>query len=300
MFSCDFLLGSVMNRYSSLVTIILLICIAVIAVQIKYPEQGKFASYYIDLDQDSLIDFVVEANLWNIDRSSGFLKMQSDDEALLNVEIDLKDIVQLNPHRWVHAYPEIWYGAKPWNKLGPASDGPIDLPEKLSQLQDFSTTVDYMITRKDTKLPYNFAFETWLAKTTRRSGISEGEVEIMIWLAHANLHAAGVKVAELEIPVIFNGMHKNMCFSLFRADMGWEYFAFIAKEPVEKARITFNWSFFLTEAKKFSKISNWQDLYFMSVEAGTEFGSPGYSSVQLSWLLKELTFQVSGTPMLGD
>ncbi|HEY8541568.1 MAG TPA: hypothetical protein VIL29_04245 [Pseudothermotoga sp.] len=289
-----------MKKIPFLTIMVMLVCATVIAMKITYPEHGKFANGYIDLNQDGLIDFVIETNLWNIERCDGFLKMESGDENLLDVEINLKNIVQINPHRWVHAYPEIWYGAKPWNKLGPTNNGLIDLPRKLSQLQNFSTTVDYVITRKDEKQPYNFAFETWLTKTISRRGVSAGEIEIMIWLAHANLHAAGTKVAEFDVPLILNGIKRNVIFSLFRADMDWEYFAFVAKEPLEKASLTFDWSFFIRKAREFSKIENWQELYFTVVELGTEFGSPGYSTIQLSWSLKKLSFESLTTPMLGD
>ncbi|MGB9821479.1 MAG: GH12 family glycosyl hydrolase domain-containing protein [Pseudothermotoga sp.] len=268
--------------------------------QLEYPQQGRFASSHIDINQDGLPDFIVETNLWNIESSSGFVQMKSNPNTLLDVQIDLKNVVQINPRRWVHAYPEIWCGAKPWNKLGPTNHGRINLPGKLSQLMDFSTTVDYTVTRIDPQLPYNFAFETWLTKSTNRTGVSAGEVEIMIWFTHANLQAAGSKIAELEIPVTLNGTERTLAFSLFRADMDWEYFAFVTKEPVEKGKITFNWSPFLKKAKAFSKITEWNELYFTVIEVGTEFGAPGYSSAKLSWSLKELYFQSLDLPICGD
>lgn len=272
----------------------------VIPMQLNYPEQGRFAYAYIDLNKDGLTDFVIETNLWNIERSDGFLKMVSNDETLLSVEIKLKNVVQIDPHRWVHAYPEIWYGAKPWNKLGPTDDSWIKLPERLEKMHDFSTTVDYSIMFEDAKLPYNFALETWLTRNLNRKGVSTNEVEIMVWLSHRNLNPAGIKVAEMKLPVILNGIETTLLFSLFRADMNWEYFAFIVKEPVEKGGITFRWSFFLKKAMEFSKIGDWPDLYFTVIETGTEFGSPGYSNVQLAWVLKKLKLEPLNKPILDE
>jgi len=235
----------------------------------------------VDIDGGGRVEWILEPNLWNVSSKSGEVTMTFDTGSCdLNVEINLSGIVQKNPSSWVHAYPEIWYGAKPWNTLGPADDGPFELPEKLSELNDFLVTVTYSVDRPDPDLPFNLCFETWLTRSASRGSVGSDDVEIMVWLTYSGLQGAG----SLADTVTINGV----AYQVWREDSmggGWEYFAFLPTAPKDQGTITIRWGPFIREAHELSSRRGWENLYFTSIELGTEFGTPGYSSARLSWSL---------------
>jgi hypothetical protein len=263
---------------------------------------GKGKSATIDMDGDGKYEYVMETNMWNVASFDGYLKMTWNYSAAnLLVDINLSNIQQLNPSSWVHAYPEIWYGAKPWNRLGPANDGLVPLPKKLSELNDFYVTVDYEVNRVDPNLPFNYCFETWLTKTTNRGiSVGEGEAEIMVWLTYNGLQGAGSKVGTVNVPIQVDNQTRQVTYEIWNSDMGWEYFAFRPTTTIDKGKVRFNWAPFIQKAKEFSSIPDWPNLYFTVVELGSEFGSPSYLQAQLKWKVYDLKFEYTSTPILGE
>lgn len=268
-------------------------------VTIRYPDQGRSAT--IDADGDGKYEYVMETNTWNIASASGYLEMTWDESlADFIVNVNLYNIKQKNPNSWVHGYPEIWYGAKPWNTLGPAGDGPVPLPKKLSELNDFYVIIDYEVNRTDPNLPFNYCFETWLTKTTSRGGVGAGEVEIMVWLTYNGLQGAGSQVGTVSVPIQVDNQTIQVTYEIWKSNSGWEYFAFRPTTTTDKGKIRFNWAPFIQKAKELSDITDWSNLYFTVVELGSEFGSPSYLQAQLNWKVYDLAFEYTSTPMLGE
>ncbi|AEJ62362.1 glycoside hydrolase family 12 [Spirochaeta thermophila DSM 6578] len=269
-------------------------------------SSNRYPSATIDSDGDGQVNWVIEPNLWNVVGGSGSVTMTFDDaEGFdLDVQIDLSNIQQEDPSGWVHAYPEIWYGIKIWNTVGPAQDGPVPLPRKLSELNDFYTTVDFSIQRLDPELPFNFPFETWLTRDTSRGrDVRSDEVEIMVWFNYYGLQGAGSQVDTLTVPIEVNGQTRDMTFEVWRSDAvgngGWEYFAFRPTTPVSEGTVRFNWAPFIQRARSLSNRADWENLYFTSVELGTEFGTPDYLNAQLAWHVYDLQLEYTTTPILG-
>ncbi len=252
------------------------------AVTITADSSNRYPSANIDIDGDGQFEWIIEPNLWNVQGGTGSVTMTyTESSGNLNVNINLQNIQQEDPNGWVHAYPEIWYGAKGFNTLGPANDGPFTLPKQLSQLNDFSTRVQYSVTRPDQNLPFNFCFETWLTQDTNRGSIESNEVEIMIWLAYSGLQGFGSTVGSITVG--------GISYTIYRSDavssVGWEGFAFLPKSPGNSATRIIQWGPFIQECARRSRISNWENLYFTAVELGSEFGSPSYLNAQLQWSL---------------
>ena len=270
------------------------------AVTLTADADNRYPSANIDIDGDGQLEWIIEPNLWNVQSGSGSVTMTyTESSGNLNVDINLQNIQQEDPNGWVHAYPEIWYGAKGFNTLGPVNDGPFTLPQQLSQLNDFSTRVQYSVNRRDPGLPFNFCFETWLTQDTSRGSIESNEVEIMIWLTYNGLQGFGSTVGSITVG--------GISYTIYRSDavsaVGWEGFAFLPTSPADSATKTIQWGPFIQECASRSRISNWGDLYFTAVELGSEFGSPSYLSGDLEWSLTDFTpstmFTVHSENILG-
>jgi endoglucanase len=259
-------------------------------------DADRYQSLEIDTDGDGQLNFIVETNVWNITSASGTIVMTYNNG--LTVDIDLSNIQQEDADGWVHAYPEIWYGAKPWNTLGPVTDGPVPLPRKLSELNDFTTTVTYSMNRTDSGTPYNFPLETWLTRDTNRgeNAIQSNEIELMIWLDGQGLQGFGSQVGTFTS----GGRTYNVYRSGAVSDPGWEGIAFTPVSPQSSGTVTIQWGPFIQEARKYSDRPDWEDLYFTAVEIGTEFGSPDYLQAGLEWSLSQFTLEYGSTPILGE
>jgi len=259
-------------------------------------DADRYQSLEIDTDGDGQLNFMVETNVWNITSASGTIVMTYNNG--LTVDIDLTNIVQEDANGWVHAYPEIWYGAKPWNMIGPVTDGPVPLPRRLSKLNDFSTTVTYSMNRTDPGTPYNFPLETWLTRdlTIGKNAAGSDEIEVMIWLDGQGLQGFGSQVGTFTS----GGKTYNVYRSDAVGDGGWEGIAFTPVSPQSSGTVTITWGPFIREAMSYSNRPNWEDLYFTAVEIGTEFGSPSYLQAGLEWTLSQFTMEYGSTPILGD
>jgi hypothetical protein len=267
---------------------------------------NRYPSANVDIDGDGQLEWIMEPNLWNIVSGSGSITMTFDTSAKsLSVNIDLSNIKQEDPNGWVNAYPEIWYGAKAWNTLGPATDGPIPIPKQLKSLNDFTTKVSYSLSCSDSNLPRNFPLETWLTHGDRGS-VSSDEVEFMIWMPCYNiLQGAGSNIGSITVG--------SYTYEIWRSDAcgngQWEYFAFRpTTSGSNSATVTVQWGTFLQKGQSLSNrgspAGNWANFYFTAVELGTEFGSPSYLSTnKFSWSLSNwdpsTVFSSLSTNILG-
>jgi endoglucanase len=286
-----------MGRFGIAVIVCFFFCIlAEASVVVTATGEHRYPWAPLDLDSDGHIEWVLEGNLWNVYSADGQVTMVWDGKTL-SVSIRLADIVQEQPSGWVNGYPEIWYGAKVWNTLGPALDGPVPLPQKLRDLRDISVTVEYEVRRLDPHLPYNLCLETWLTRDTERGrAVRSDEVEIMIWLDYQNMRGAGTLVGQTTIGgKVYEVWYEERCGS-----GGWEYFAFVPRDPSPYGTVTIWWGPFLQEAMKYSRRSGWLDLYFTSVELGSEFGAPHYlRRNDLDWEVRSFVISCGQRNILG-
>lgn len=270
-------------------------------VTISYPEE-RWPSATIDLDGDGLADYVIEVNPWNIASASGeAVETYYYCNHTLVYHMALDNVVLVNPGAWVHGYPEIWYGNKPWNSLY-ATDGPVRLPARLSEAQGFYVTVAYRLEPAE-GLPVNLAIESWLTRDEwRSSGVMPGEQELMIWLYWSGLQPAGSKIGEITVPILVNGTPVNATFEVWKGTVGtgWEYIAFRITTPLKAANVTLPYMPFIREAARVTSIENYTSLYLEDVELGTEYGSPSTTSDHMDWVIYDFHLTPAETSMLGN
>jgi endoglucanase len=264
-------------------------------VSVTATPSNRYPSANIDSDNDGQTNYIMEPNLWNVTSGSGSVTMSWTDSGGLSVDINLSNITQEDPNGWVHAYPEIWYGAKPWNTLGPVNEGCINLPQRLGSMNDIRTVVSYNVTRTDQY--YNFPLETWLTRDTGRGeqAIQSDEIELMIWLDGQGLQGAGGVVGSFSS----GGRSYNVYRSGAVGNGSWEYFAFVPTSPQRSGTVTVQWGPFIEAARSYSDRPSWENLYFTAVEVGTEFGAPSYLQTSLAWTLSRFDIECLSTPMLG-
>ncbi|WP_297514510.1 cellulase family glycosylhydrolase [Thermococcus sp.] len=269
-------------------------------ISIIYPDDGQWPTAYIDRNGNSNPDYVIEINPWNIQSADGKAVMRYDiEKGVLYYSQNLTNIVIKNAGGWVHGYPEIWYGNKPWNSYN-ATDGPVPLPRKISELKNFYVTLSYNLSHEK-GLPVDLAIESWLTRDKWRStGIKSDEQELMIWLYYDGLQPAGSKVGEIMVPILLNGKEKNVTFEVWTGNIGWEYIAFRIKTPIKAGNVTLPYGPFISVAMNITSLKDYSSLYLEDVEVGTEFGSPDTKSAKLNWTFNEFTLQYSQEPLLTN
>ena len=165
-------------------------------IEVRYPDRIRTG---IDLDRDGNYEYIIDINPWDIRSASGSAVMRFYIMSKAVVyEQDLKDIKLGGDY--VHGYPEIYYGNKPRGGIK-ALDGPIPLPGRVRDLNDFYITLNYTI-EHDPSLPINLAVESWFtSEKFRTTGVYEGEIEMMIWFYWSSLSPAGSKIDEIVVPI---------------------------------------------------------------------------------------------------
>ena len=267
------------------------------AVTIRYPDE-LWPTAEIDLDGDGYNEYVIEINPWNIDSADGYAEMIFyPSNGTLHYVQALDNIVLRNPGSWVHGYPEIFYGNKPWNQYN-ATDGPVQLPARVTDLNNFYVTVSYRL-NPEPGLPVNLAIESWLTRDQWRStGIQYNEQEVMIWLYYDGLQPAGSKVGEIVVPIIVNGTEVNATFEVWKAFIGWEYIAFRITTPIKAGTVTLPYSPFISTAANITDLTDYTSLYLEDVEVGTEYGSPSTTSAHMEWWIYQFNLTPTGDPLL--
>nr|7S8K_A Chain A, Cellulase [Thermococcus sp. 2319x1]7S8K_B Chain B, Cellulase [Thermococcus sp. 2319x1] len=270
-------------------------------IKIRYPDDGQWPEAPIDGDGDGNPEFYIEINPWNIQSAEGYAEMTYNlSTGVLHYVQALDDITLKNGGSWVHGYPEIFYGNKPWNN-NYATDGEVPLPGKVSNLSNFYLSVSYKLLPKN-GLPINFAIESWLTREPwRNSGINSDEQELMIWLYYDGLQPAGSKVKEIIVPIVVNGTPVNATFEVWKANIGWEYIAFRIKTPIKEGTVTIPYGAFISAAANVTSLANYTELYLEDVEVGTEYGTPSTTSAHLEWWFYNVSLEYRpGEPLLSQ
>lgn len=242
----------------------------------------------------------IDPNLWGLlEKASnikGFTVMKVNESGILEVKsnLDLTSITELN--KWnVIGYHEVIYGIKPWGTPHdhPAPNLAVPLPIKASDAPRMLAFIEYSIEEYSTGI--NMAFDIWLTKTKPPSSLGKGDLEVMVWLFNGGLDftpkPVGVKIGEIEVPVIIDREQRNVTFEAWVEPQvswgGWTYVAFVSRTPLRSASILIDLTMFIDEAilraNSLAGVSASNGLYIASIELGTEvFYSP---IVRVKWAL---------------
>jgi endoglucanase len=223
----------------------------------------------------------MQLNFWNIEKYDGttWMKFTKANDAV-EFFADLTNITPKIREQGVLAYPEVFYGYKPWDSTG-ISDKRFPLPAKISTLADLRFAFKYSFWYADS-LPINFAPEIWLTKTEKPRKVTAGDAEIMIWLYADAQKPAGAIVDSFSSVIVFNGVKKEIKWSIYFASFDWDYIVFQASENLPKeGKIELPIKPLITKTKSVvtknsSKIKSedYDNMYMVDFEIGTEFGYP--------------------------
>lgn len=242
------------------------------------------------------LPIVLEFNFWNVRSYNGNALLKFDGEKVL-FEADLYDIVQVDPNSWVHGYPEIYYGYKPWSGKGVSSDV-LKLPRKVNDLPDFHVVLEYSLWHEE-RLPFNLAVESWITREERPRAVTVGDVEMMIWLYNSILTPGGDRVGTLQVEMEVNGEVVETLWEVYYAEWGWDYLAFRLTTPLREGKVVLPVKPFVEKTKevirefsKMKRVSNFDEMYFENVEVGTEFGDPRTKESRFGWEIREFSILV--------
>jgi len=265
-------------------------------IEVRYPGKVRTG---IDLDKDGNYEYIIDTNPWDIRSASGsaVMRFYITSKAVV-YEQDLKDIKLRGDY--VHGYPEIYYGNKPWGGIK-ALDGPVPLPERVRDLNDFYITLNYTI-EHDSALPINLAVESWFtSEKFRTTGVYEGEIEMMIWFYWSSLSPAGSKIDEIVVPITVNGKAINAKFEVYlsKASNKWTYVAFKLTKPIKEGCVKFDYAPFIRKLKDLIPPEHLGSLYLEDIEVGTEYGSPYITEARLKWIIYEFKLEYTNKSLFG-
>ncbi|PLV60338.1 endoglucanase [Thermotoga sp. KOL6] len=237
------------------------------------------------------LPLTMELNFWNIQSYEGETWLKFDGEKV-EFYADISNIVLRNPSSWVHGYPEVYYGYKPW---AAHSSGVDFLPIKVKDLPDFYVTLGYSIWYEN-NLPINLAMETWITRQPDQTSVSSGDVEIMVWFYNNILMPGGNKVGEFTTTVEINGVPTQTTWDVYFAPWGWDYIAFRIHSPLQEGRVKINVKDFVQKAEKIlslysTRVQNFGEMFFNVWEIGTEFGDPNTTAAKFGWTFNEIAIE---------
>ncbi|MGB9857478.1 MAG: GH12 family glycosyl hydrolase domain-containing protein [Dictyoglomaceae bacterium] len=235
------------------------------------------------------LPLTLELNFWNIARYEGDTWMAFyKEEDTVEYYADIKNIVLKDKNSWVHGYPEVYYGYKPWAAHGTSIEKLV-LPKKVSEFPDVLFNLKYNVWY-ERNLPINFAMETWITKDLYQKTVNPGDIEMMVWLYANKLSPAGKKVAEVKIPIIINGNQKDITWEVYFSPMSWDYVAYKSKENIIQGKVKIPIKNFLKHlrtviANNSSRITveKYDQMYVNVWEIGTEFGDPYTTEAKFGW-----------------
>jgi len=244
----------------------------------------SFSSSVINLSGTIL---TMDLCLWNLESYQGKAYLEYRD-GKVEFSCDMKRPVILDPMKWVWAYPEVYYGYKPWAKRGISQDT-LPLPKILRSISEFWLEVEYNISSPKW-LSINMALDSWFTKQKYPTSVGNNDVEVMIWLYYHALRPAGRKIAEFTLPVVVSNSEIQKKWEVWYQQMDWDYLAFRMKEPIKEGKVRLPvWRIFQEASKILSKISgntkNLNELYLEDLELGSEFGSPYIPKAMLKWYI---------------
>ncbi|MGB4645543.1 MAG: endoglucanase [Dictyoglomaceae bacterium] len=243
------------------------------------------------------LPLTMELNFWNINSYKGDTWMAFyENEDTVEYYADIRDIVLKSPSSWVHGYPEVYYGYKPWSVHGTSIEK-LKLPIKISEFPNIYFTLKYSISYEK-NLPINFAMETWITKNNNQKSADVGDIEMMVWLYANRLGPAGRKVTEVKIPIILNGEEKELWWEVYYSPGSSDYIAFKSKENIIEGEVKIPIKDFLTNLKgiiaSYSKRINpqaYENMYFNDWEIGTEFGDPNTKEAKFGWTFSNFNIE---------
>ena len=246
-----------------------------------YPEAGEWPWACVDRDGDEACEYILEVDPWNVKSADGYACIEYDySTGTVHYVQDLRDIVQRSGEDWVHGYPEVYYGFKPWSELY-AADGTVTLPAEVSELSSLVIRVSYRVMHEE-GLPVNFAIESWLTREEfRRGRVYEGDVEVMVWLYYSGMWPAGSRVGSITVPVLVGSREICATFDVWVAHMGWTYVALALDEPLSEGDVALPYGLILARALEYAGVGG--VLYLEDVEVGTEYGAPGTTEARMEW-----------------
>ncbi len=235
------------------------------------------------------LPLTLELNFWNIERYEGETWMAFyKQEDTVEFYADIKNIVLRDRNSWVHGYPEVYYGYKPWSSHGTSIEKLI-LPIKTSEFPDVYFGVKYSIWYEK-NLPLNFAMETWITREPNQNSVSSGDIEMMVWLYANRLGPAGRKVSEVKIPIILNGVIKMITWDVYFNSGSWDYVTYKSKENIIEGEVNIPIKEFLKNLKDIIKsnssritLEKYENMYVTVWEVGTEFGDPYTREAKFGW-----------------
>lgn len=264
-------------------------------IEVRYPGKVRTG---IDLDNDGSYEYIMDINPWNIRSASGSAVMRFYlGPKVFVYEQNLEDIKLKDGY--VHGYPEIYYGNKPWGG-NRALDGPVPLPERVENLNDFYVILNYTI-EHDPTLPINLAVESWFtSEKFRTTGVYIGEIEMMIWFYYSSLNPAGSKVDEIVVPIVINGKTVNAKFEVYLTKMSnkWTYVAFKLTKPIREGYVKFNYAPFIRKLKDLVPPEHLSSLYLEDIEVGTEYGAPYVTRARFKWIIYEFKLEYTDKKLL--
>jgi len=242
------------------------------------------------------LPLTMELNFWNIATYEGetWMAFYEKDDAI-EYYADIKNIVLRSPSSWVHGYPEVYYGYKPWSSHG-ISLPKLPLPVKVSEFPEANFVMKHSLWYEK-NLPINFAMETWITKTEKPNTVTNGDIEMMVWLYANNLGPAGKIVDTAKIPIILNGKEKELIWDIYFSPGGWDYIAFKSRENIKEGEVKIPIKLFLVKLKDViskysSKVTDYDNMYVLDWEIGTEFGSPYIKDAKFGWIFSNFDIEV--------
>lgn len=279
-------------KHSSLFIFIFLL---LLIISLSFSQTPKYKDAFIltkpssgDVKAKNL-PLTLELNFWNIATYEGNTWMAFyEKEDMVEYFADIKNIVLRDKNSWVHGYPEVYYGYKPWSAHGNSIEK-LRLPTKVSEFPDVYFSMKYSLWYEK-NLPINFAMETWITKEPYQTTVTLGDIEMMVWLYANRLGPAGRKVAEIKIPIIFNGKEKDIIWEVYYSPGTWDYITYKSKENLIEGEVKIPINEFIKNLR--SVISNnsrritpekYDQMYVTVWEVGTEFGDPYTTEAKFGW-----------------
>lgn len=280
-----------MKRSSLFIFIFLLL----LSISLSFSQTPKYKDAFI-LTKPSLGDvktknlpLTLELNFWNIATYEGNTWMAFyEKEDMVEYFADIKNIVLRDKNSWVHGYPEVYYGYKPWSAHGNSIEK-LRLPTKVIEFPDVYFSMRYSLWYEK-NLPINFAMETWITKEPYQKTVTSGDIEMMVWLYANRLGPAGRKVAEVKIPIVLNGKEKDIIWEVYYSPGTWDYITYKSKENLIEGEVKIPINEFIKNLR--TVISNnsrritperYDQMYVTVWEVGTEFGDPYTTEAKFGW-----------------
>ncbi|MGC9002033.1 MAG: GH12 family glycosyl hydrolase domain-containing protein [Dictyoglomus sp.] len=282
---------------------LLLIVFLLLLITLSFSQTPKYKDAFI-LKEPSSGDVItknlpltIELNFWNIAKYEGntWMAFYKEEDAV-EYYADIKNIILKDKNSWVHGYPEVYYGYKPWSAHGNSIEKLV-LPRKVLEFPDVLFNLKYNIWY-ERNLSINFAMETWITKEPYQKTVTAGDIEIMVWLYANRLSPAGRKVAEVKIPIILNGNQKDIVWEVYFSPGSWDYIAYKSKENIIQGEVKIPIKDFIKHlrtviANNSSRITaeKYDQMYVTVWEIGTEFGDPYTNEAKFGWTFSNFNIE---------